>query len=356
MRHPFRHVLIPVMAVLAAVSGCVSNTPEPPRTTPDFPLQKALLSARKKHLDVNAFTAVRQQAAEFRNHERRFYLADLIREEQSRSVSPETASRLLEEAISYNHLLGGGEQGADPLKLQTDRSSQLLDLTTASAAVRLGAAMQLYDSGDTDARQDIHNYEMELRNLTGADPQELARLNLNKLPKPFQLKEKLVLLQQFAAFRRPESAGTIIYPELLDDLKQLYRNDPRLPLLYAAKLYEFHTILSGRNRVDAKLLRSTTRLANAVGITLQIEQDLILLNKAYDACRLLELKLKLSKNPPPELQREGIRLTRQWHLAWLKLRTDLGLTDFDLPLPSFPEQSPPELSAETALFFEIVGK
>ena len=31
------------------------------------------------------------------------------------------------------------------------------------------------------------------------------------------------------------------------------------------------------------------------------------------------------------------------------------MTDFDLPLPVFPEQSPPELTAETALLFELLA-
>ena len=348
-----RCVLMLTAAVLTAAAGCVriSETPQAPRS---FSLLQAQVLARKKHLEAAAFSVVQQQAAEFSSSEKKIYIHELLREQNS-SVQPESISRMLEDAICGNHLLGGVEPGADLVKIQSVRSGQLLDFATASAAVQLGTALQLYDLGIAEARQEIHSAEMELRNLTGAAPQDLARLNLSKLPKPHPLKEKLITLQQFAAFNRPESKGTLIYPELLYDIKQFYRNDSRLLLLYAADLYHFQTALNKRKEVNAALFRRTSRLANAVGIALQVELDVQNLNRAYDACRLLELKLQLSKNPPQEVRAEALRLTRQWHLAWLKLRADIGMTDFDLPLPVFPEQSPPELTAETALLFELLA-
>lgn len=345
---------IAAAVILTAAAGCVRIS-EKGQTQTVVSLQKIQQSAREKHLEVNAFSTVQQRAGEFRNREKRVHLDELLREKNN-AVSPEIIAGHLEDAIGSNHLLGGVEPGSDLVKIQSRRSGQLLDFAVASAAVRLGAALQLCELDGYGNRQEIQQYEMELRNLSGVSPQELARLDLSKLPKPFRLKTKLIALQQFAAFNRPESAGTVIYPELLEDIRTLFKNESRLSLLYAVNLYDFHTALSGRKVESDSLHRKTVRLANAVGAALQVEEDVKKLNTVYDACRLEELKLQLNKNVTPELRANVIRLTAQWHLAWLKLRTDLGMTDFDLPLPAFPEQNPPELTGETALFFEIIGK
>ena len=355
MMHFSGRILTLAAAVLIAAAGC-ARLPETPSAAEKFPLQEAMRRAGKKHLEVNAFSAVQQRAGEFRSRERRLYLTELLREENSSAVSPAIIAAQLEDAIGSNHLLNSAAPSADLVKIQSVRSGQLLDLAVASAAVRLGAALRLYELGIAEARQELYDSEMELRNLTGATPSELARLDLSKLPKPYLLKTDLIKLQQFAAFNRPESAGTVIHPELPDDIRAFYRNDRKFLLIYTAALCDFYTDLSFRRAENDALCRRTVRLANAAGIAFQIEEDVKHLKQLYDACRLEELKLQLNKHPSVELQAKVIRLTAKWHLAWLKLRTDLGVTDFDLPLPEFPEQTPPELTAETALLFEVLKK
>lgn len=344
-------LLILIFSVL--FSGCGtpgSSTEEQNR----FTLRDALDLARQKHLEVNAFETVRLTAAEYQNHNRALYLEEVIRDGRGHTISSEIIRNYLEDAIIFNHLLGGVPPSQDLVQLQSVRSGQLLDHAVAVAAVKLQSAIQLYELGDPSERQNISDGEMELRNLTGASPVDIARMDLSALPEPYPLKHELIVLQQFAAFNRPESAGSAVYPELLSDVKWAFANTRLLQLQYAHILYNIQNKLNSRSLKNAADYRKAARLANAVGIVLLLEEDFKTLNKAYDSYRLVELKFRLEKVPSLELQKKLIRLRLDWLTAWLKLRTTLGVTDFEIPIPELQEQPHPELTAESALLFEIL--
>ena len=341
--------------LLTLFCGCLPQWSEDPEI-PSFTFHDALEGARRTHLDVNAFETVQSAAAEYKNHQRVLYLDEVISDGRGHTISPAILRSFLEDALIFNHLLGGTPPAADLVKTQSSRSGQLLDHAVAAAAVKLHRAMQLYELGDETMRQEISDSEMELRNLTGASPVDIARIDLSALPEPYALKNNLTSLQQFAAFNRPESAGSVLYPELLDDVKWTFREEKQLLLHYTRVLYGFQTKLAGRVLKQGEDCQKTVRLANAVGIALLLEADFTALNEAFNAYRLEELRFRLEKSPSAEQQKKLILLRSDWLLCWLRLRTTLGVTDFDLPMPELNEQKHPELTHESALLFEILSE
>lgn len=355
--NPYRLCLLLPLALLAG--GCINSAPpDAPAAAlseAPFTMRRALNAARSNLLEIQTYEALQQLAAEHSENRMRLQLTGVAADLRSGNLAEMMVNRYIDNALSYNHLVGA-TVAEDLVPVQRVRTGQLLDCATASALARFEAEYQLSRLGATHTDA-LREQELEVRTLTGASPLQIARFDPTGLPQPHSFAQELPALQQFAAFTRPESRGASFSPNLPGEVKKLFQNDQAIALTFAEQLYRIPRRLEMARQLDPKIdWTRIARLANAIGIAFQVERDWNRLNSAYAAYRLLELKKQLSSEADSELEQALIRTRLAWQLAYFRLRTDLGMSDFDVPLPELPKLRRPELTEESAILFEMLSK